>query len=64
MAKVDIRMTIEIDAKEWADTFGLDEWDAARDARELLAQIAAEPLKQHDQVKRIVTINGKMQPTI
>ncbi len=68
--KINIRMTIEIDAKEWADTYmtGSDGYIPDHvirgDAEDMYGEIAAENIRSHDLCRHIITINGKMQPTI
>jgi hypothetical protein len=64
MAKVTITMVVEIDEKEWARTYGMNEWDATQDAKGMYGELAARRVEEHPLCKRIVTINGAMQPTI
>lgn len=61
--KVSIELKLEIDTDEWAAAYGVSEWTATDDAKEHLARIAADAIKQHD-MARVVVVNGRMEPTI
>jgi hypothetical protein len=64
MSKVEIRITVEIDEAEYAKTYGIREFDAVQDAKGFLGELAAGRLVEHDQVSRVISINGKMVPTV